>query len=104
MRPRWARPWVAPAPHTLLRVYRGFRGDNGVVRYVINRDPANGDVSPLDLRWPRMAYGDRDPNVGDVVAVAGHEDRTVTIIEREWRDGILHLTATSISIHHPERP
>jgi len=86
---------------TLIRVYRAFRREDGTVRIIVSRDPANGAVSPIDYRWWH-----REPQVGDTVDLPGHEGRTVTIKERHWHgdDGALHLTAISISTQQPDRP
>lgn len=86
---------------TIVRVYRAYRRD-GEKCYEIQRDPARGEVSPQDHRWPL----DRDPLVGDHITtmLPGQQGRSVIVVEREWIEGRLHVTAESWKIgEHPRK-
>lgn len=100
MKPWWARR-RSPVPLTLIRVYRAFRLDDQTIRCVVSRDPANGDVSPIDYRW---RHDGRNLQVGDAIDLPDHAGRLVTIVRRDWRDDEFHLTAHSISLYNPDRP
>ncbi len=87
---------------TIVRVYMAYR-HAGKKRYKIQRDPARGEVSPQDHRWPL----DRDPLVGDLITamLPGQRGRCVIAVRREWIEGRLHVTADSWKIgEHPESP
>jgi hypothetical protein len=89
---------------TLVRVYRAYYLASGEIRYVVNRDPAAGPVSPTDHRW----LYDRDPAVGDTFDLTGHDGRTVTVVARDWHSDVgqrwLQVRAVSVDIHNPDRP
>lgn len=104
MKPWYVRRWQSPAPLTLVRVYRAYYLASGEIRYVVNRDPAAGPVSPTDHRW----LYDRDPAVGDTFDLTGHDGRTVTVVARDWHSDVgrrwLQVRAVSVDIHNPDRP